>query len=125
MITDTAANSPQVIALTGTGTVVQLTPTSVNFGEQRVGTVSHPQSVTLTNTGSTPLSIRGIGIVGRNFSDFIETTTCGSSVPANSSCEIDVRFAPSDAGTRTASMKVQHDGGGEQPVKLRGTGVSN
>ena len=36
--------------------------------------------------------------------------------------EIDVRFAPSNTGRRTASMKVQHDGGGEQPVRLRGTG---
>ena len=122
-ITDDAANSPQTIALTGTGTVVQLSPASVNFGDQKVGTISQPQSVTLTNTGSTPLSIRGIGIVGSNFSDFIETTTCGSSVPANSSCTIDVRFAPTATGPRTASIKVRHDGGGDQPVKLTGTGI--
>ena len=124
-ITDDAANSPQTIALTGTGTVVALSPASVNFGHQKVGTISRPQTVTLTNTGITPLSIRGIGIVGRNFSDFIETTTCGSSVPANSSCTIDVRFAPTATGPRTASIKVQHDGGGEQPIKLTGIGVSN
>src|SRR5207253_1830989 len=55
-ITDDAANSPQVIALTGTGTVVELSPTSLNFGDQRVGTISPPQTVRLTNTGSTPLS---------------------------------------------------------------------
>ena len=122
-ITDDAANSPQIVALTGTGTVVELSPTSVNFGDQKVGTVSHPQSVTLTNTGSTPLSIRGIGIVGSNFSDFVETTTCGSSVPANSSCSIDVRFAPTATGPRTASVKVRHDGGGAEPVDLTGTGT--
>jgi len=124
-ITDDAADSPQIIALTGTGTVVELTPTSLNFDDQRVGTISPPQTVTLTNTGSTPLSIRGIGIVGNNFGDFVETTTCGSSVPANSSCAIDVRFRPTATGLRTASVKVQHDGGGAQPVKLRGRGVSS
>lgn len=124
-ITDDAANSPQVIALAGTGTVVELSPTSLNFDDQRVGTISPPQTVRLTNTGSTPLSIRGIGIVGNNFGDFVETTTCGSSVPANSSCAIDVRFRPTATGLRTASVKVQHDGGGAQPIGLRGRGVSS
>ena len=124
-ITDDAANSPQTIALTGTGTVVELSPTSLDFPGQRVGTISPPQTVTLTNTGSTPLNIQGIAISGDNFGDFIETTTCGSSVPANSSCTIDVRFRPTATGERTASLKVRHDGGGAQPVKLKGTGASN
>jgi len=124
-ITDDAANSPQTIALTGTGTVVKLSPTGLDFPDQRVGTLSPPQRVRLTNTGSTPLSIHGIAIVGNNFGDFLETTTCGSSVPANSSCAIDVRFRPTATGLRTASVKVQHDGGGAQPVTLRGRGVSS
>lgn len=76
-ITDNAPDSPQTVALTGTGTVVPLSPLNVNFGNQRVGTTSPPQTVTLTNTGSTPLSIQGIGIAGTNFGDFVETTTCG------------------------------------------------
>src|SRR5262249_24488323 len=83
-ITDDAANSPQTVTLTGTGTVVKLSPTSLDFGDQRVRTVSPPQTVRLTNTGGTPLNIQGIGISGNNFGDFAETTTCGSSVPANS-----------------------------------------
>src|SRR5204863_1138224 len=110
---------------TGTGTVVELSPTSLDFPGQRVGTISPPQTVTLTNTGSAPLNIQGIAISGDNFGDFIETTTCGSSVPANSSCTIDVRFRPTATGLRTASVKVQHDGGGAQPVELRGRGVSS
>ena len=124
-ITDDAANSPQVIALTGTGTVVELSPRSVNFDDQKVGTISPPQRVTLTNTGSTRLNIQGIAISGDNFGDFVETTTCGSSVPANSSCAIDVRFRPRATGARTASLNVRHDGGGAQPVNLRGSGVSS
>ena len=123
-ITDNAAGSPQTVTLTGTGTVVELSPLSVNFGDQKVGTISPPHTVTLTNTGSTPLSIRGIAILGANFGDFAQTTTCGSSVPANASCTIDVRFAPTATGTRQASMKVRDDGGGgAQRVKLAGTGT--
>jgi len=123
-ITDNAPDSPQTVALIGTGTVVQLSPMNVNFGNQRVGTISPPHTVTLTNTGITPLNIRGIGIVGSNFGDFVETTTCGSSVPAHSSCAIDVRFAPAATGRRGASIKVRDDGGGgTQAVPLAGTGV--
>ena len=121
--TEDAASSPQIIALAGTGAVAELFPTSVNFGEQKAGRVGHRQSVTLTNTGSTLLSIRGIGIVGKNFSDFIATTTCGSSVPPTSECTIDVRFAPTATGSRTASLRVRHDGGGEQPINLTGIGT--
>jgi hypothetical protein len=121
-VTDDAANSPQTIALTGTGTVVRLSPTSLGFGDQRVGTTSPPQTVRLTNTGSTALNIQGITISGNNFGDFIETTTCGSSVPANSSCAIKVWFRPTATGERTASVKVRHDGGGAQPINLTGTG---
>src|SRR5206468_10215243 len=35
-ITDDATNSPQTIALTGTGTVVQLSPSALDFGDQVV-----------------------------------------------------------------------------------------
>jgi hypothetical protein len=97
---------------------------NVNFGNQRVGTTSPPHTVTLTNVGDTPLNIRGIAILGANFGDFVETTTCGSSVPAHTSCEIDVRFAPSATGPRGASLKVRDDGGGgTQDINLRGAGI--
>ena len=121
--TDDAGNSPQTIAVTSTVTAVELFPTSVNFGEQKAGRVNQRHSITLTNTGSTLLSIRGIGIVGNNLSDFIATTTCDSSVPPASTCTIDVRFAPTATGYRTASLRVRHDGGGEQPITLTGIGT--
>jgi archaellum component FlaF (FlaF/FlaG flagellin family) len=125
-ITDDAPDSPQTVALMGTGTVVQLTSMNVNFGNQRVGTTSSPRTVTLTNTGSTPLSIYGIALTGANFGDFAETTTCGSSLPAHTSCAIEVRFRPAATSAREASLRVRDDGGGgTQDVKLGGPGFSN
>ena len=121
--TDDAGNSPPIIAVTSTVTAVELFPKSVNFGEQKAGRVNQRHSVTLTNTGSTLWSIRGIRIVGNNLSDFIATTTCDSSVPPTSTCTIDVRFAPTATGYRTASLRVRHDGGGEQPINLTGIGT--
>jgi len=61
-INDSAAHSPQIIALagTGTGTVsnpVSFNPTSLTFASQTTGSTSVAQTVTLTNNGTTSLSI--------------------------------------------------------------------
>src|SRR5262249_1901883 len=57
-INDDAAGSPQTADLFGTGVAaeVTLTPSSLTFGPQKVGTTSEPQNVTLTNTGNAPLT---------------------------------------------------------------------
>jgi Abnormal spindle-like microcephaly-assoc'd, ASPM-SPD-2-Hydin len=51
-ITDDAADSPQIIKLKGIGTVVQVSPSALNFGDQVVGTTSDPLTATVTNIGS-------------------------------------------------------------------------
>src|SRR5881396_2214223 len=59
-LTNSASDSPQTVLLSGTGTgtppVASLSPGSVNCGSQHVATTSAIQTVTLTNTGGTPLS---------------------------------------------------------------------
>jgi len=124
-ITDDAANSPQTIALTGTGTVVQVSPLALDFSDQIVGTTSDPQTATITNISNEVLRIFGVGIIGPNFGDFAATTTCGSKLAAGGSCTIDVTFTPGARGDRHASLKIVDDGGGSpQAVSLRGTGIS-
>ena len=124
-ITDDAADSPQTIALTGTGTVVQVSPLALDFGDQIVGTTSDPQTATITNISNEVLRIFGVGISGPNFGDFAATTTCGSKLAAGGSCTIDVTFTPGARGDRHASLKIVDDGGASpQAVPLRGTGVS-
>lgn len=76
-IADNAPSSPQTASLTGTGTVVKLSPTSLNFGSVKVGQNSAPQPVTLSNVGSPSLSITNIGITG--------ATTCGATLGAGKS----------------------------------------
>jgi len=124
-ITDNAANSPQTVSLTGTGTVLQFQPTSLAFGNQPVGTTSSPQTFSMTNVGNFLVTISGINIVGNNFSDFvIQSTTCGASLPRNNSCTITVTFTPSQTGARTADVSITDNGGGSpQMVPLTGTGT--
>lgn len=93
-ITDDVASSPQIVSLTGTGTVVELSVQSLDFGTQTVHTFSAPQTVRLRNRGTTLLDISSIGITGGDSHDFVETTTCPSTLPANGRCFINVRFRP-------------------------------
>jgi len=123
-ITDNATGSPQKITLTGTGTDIQFTPTSLNFGNQPVGTKSLAKKITLSNKASVSVSITSISITGTNKGDFAETNTCGTTVKAGASCTITVTFTPAAKGKRTASVSVSDTGGGSpQTVGLSGTGT--
>ena len=125
-VTDNAPHNPQRVTLTGIGTYVQLSTTSMNFGNQPIGTTSPPKYVTLTNKGSVTLNFTGTGITitGTNAGDFAETNNCGSRVASGASCKIKVTFQPSAQGQRTANVSISDDGGGSpQMVPLTGTGT--
>ena len=131
-ITDNAAGSPHTVPLSGTGVTpapaVTLNPTSVNFGNQNVGTTSAAQMVTLTNTGTLALTISSITLSGTNAGDFAQTNTCPispSSLAINASCTISVTFTPSANGARTGNVSISDNAGGTpQSVTLNGTGVT-
>ncbi len=122
-VTDNAPGSPQTVPLTGTGTAVQLSPTSLSFGSVKVGKTSTSKTITLTNLGSTALSVTSVAITGTDSGDFKQTNTCGSSVGAGQSCSISVTFTPLASGSRTASVSVTDNAGGSpQTAALSGTG---
>jgi hypothetical protein len=123
-VTDAASNSPQKASLTGTG-IAQATvsPTSLTFAAQTVGTTSAAKKVALTNNLSTALTISSITFTGAAPGDFAQTDTCGASLAAKSDCTISVTFKPTATGTRTATMNVK-DSANDSPqtVALTGTG---
>ena len=123
-VTDNAPGSPQNVPLTGTGTFVQLVPTTLNFGTQPVGTRSLAKRITLTNKGGAAVNITSISITGIDAKDFAETNTCGKSVASGASCFIKVTFKPLAKGKRTADVSVYDNGGGSpQQAMLIGTGT--
>jgi type II secretory pathway pseudopilin PulG len=106
------------------GPIAVVNPTSLDFGNQNVGTTSVAQTVTLSDNGTAPLSVNGISITGTNASDFTQTSNCGSSVPVGQTCSIYVSFAPSKSTTRTATLTItDSDPSGTQSVALSGSGV--
>jgi N,N-dimethylformamidase beta subunit-like, C-terminal/PKD domain/HYDIN/CFA65/VesB-like, Ig-like domain/Cep192 domain 4/Abnormal spindle-like microcephaly-assoc'd, ASPM-SPD-2-Hydin len=125
VINDDAAGGPHAVFVTGVGTAAKLSPATLTFTDQTVGTPSTPQSITLTNTGASPMNIWQTAFLGANPSDFSITTNCGSTLGAGSSCKINVTFTPGGTGARAASFVVSDDGGSSpQGVTLGGMGVA-
>jgi hypothetical protein len=123
-VTDDAVGSPQKVTLLGTGTVVVLSPTAINFGNQKVGTSSVPVPVTLSNVGPSSLSITQIAIKGADPNDFSQTNDCGNSVPPHSHCTITVTFTPTATGARSAKVSISDDDPtSPQSVPLSGRGT--
>ncbi len=112
----------QVVSLSGSGeTPAQdnLSPLALTFGPQPIGTNSSAQTLTLTNNGQSTLT--GIRLQSAN-TDFVFTTSCGTTLQAGSSCGIQVAFAPHATGPDTGVLNVV-DANRTQPIQLSGIGI--
>jgi len=122
-INDTGANSPQQVALTGTGVVpVTLTFPSTNFGNQTLTTTSGLHTATLTNNQTVALNSIKASISG----EFAIASggTCGTTLAAHSKCTILVTFTPLGLGTRTGVLTTTDTGSNSpQSVTITGTGA--
>jgi hypothetical protein len=132
-VTDNAgnvANSTQSVALSGTGIGVPtagVSPSSLTFPSTGIGSTATAQTVTVSNTGTGPLSISSIVIGGANPGDFADTTTCGSTLAAGANCTVSVTFTPAAAGSFSANLHVIDNSGNTgstQSVTLSGTGAA-
>ncbi len=122
-ITDNASGSPQNVGLTGMGFTPTITfsPSSLSFGQEDVNATTPPRTVTLSNTGSTSVSILGIEIPTYGFA---ETNNCGSSLAAGANCAINVTFTPMWAGPfSTQLVVIDNAPASPQYCNLTGTGV--
>ena len=122
-VSDNGSGSPQTATLSGTGTFISMTPATMSFGNQAVGTTSSPQTVTVANQGNATVNISKIAFAGAGAASFGETTNCGATLAAASSCTISVTFSPKAKGKVGATLAVTDDGGGSpQKTGVSGTG---
>ena len=125
MLVSNAPTSPTAIPLSGTGSaqVLQLTPstTSLSFGNQALN-ASATQSVTLTNTGNSAVSISQVNVAGSGF-------TLNGSAPlvtlsAGQAASFSVTFTPTTAGSATGSASVVSTAANSPlSISLSGVGV--
>ena len=123
-ITDNAGGSPQAVQLSGTGdaaVAVTVSPVSLSFGNQLIGTPGTPQGVTVTNPGAAAISISSLTISN----GWTETDNCLPAIPANSSCNIRVVFAPTASGNQTGTLTLTDDAtNSPQLIALSGTALA-
>ncbi|MCL4688274.1 MAG: choice-of-anchor D domain-containing protein [Burkholderiales bacterium] len=123
-VASNASNSPLTVNLSGTGApiqapVIELSASSLGFGNRLVGAGAQVQSVTVRNRGGAPLALGSITLTG----EFVHTTTCGATVEPDGTCRIDVGFLPTIPGARFGRMTVTSNASnGTQFVDLAGTG---
>ncbi len=128
-IADNASSSPQILALSGTGTTgaptVTIAPTPpLTFAGQLVTSTSAAQTVTITNSGNAPLTFAAAAISVSN--DFAQTNTCNSAtVAVSATCTVSVTFTPSSTtnNPRTGTLTIADNASNSpQTVPLSGTG---
>jgi Bacterial Ig-like domain (group 2)/Abnormal spindle-like microcephaly-assoc'd, ASPM-SPD-2-Hydin len=128
-ITDSAGDSPQPVSLAGTGVsgpFASISPFSLTFGPQAPGTTSPAQTITVTNTGTSALSVSTVSAVP---SDFKETDNCADfTIQPTNSCTISVTWTanpavtPPESGFLAITDNAQNNG--TQTVGLLG-GATN
>ena len=119
-----APGSPHTVVLSGIGlgAVVTLSTTSLDFGNQPLGTTSAPRLVNLSNSGNAPLTISSITTSGT----YAQSNNCVSPLAPGASCTISVTFTPpaTVAGGQSGTLTIADDAS-DSPhvVNLSGTGI--
>jgi hypothetical protein len=120
----TGASSDSELAILGPQATVS--PDVLSFPDQTLSTLSAPQTITITNTGASPLRVSSLTVVGEDPGDFaIDSWTCGAPLAPGSSCEAALSFVPEAAGNGSAFLLVEYnDLAGPALVDLQGNGVT-
>ena len=128
-ITNGQNNVIQTVGLLGGATnTITISPASLSFGNQAVNSTSAAQTVTITNTGNTTVTVPSI-IAPVGFGETDNCTNSGGLVPVGASgqmsCLIMVTFAPASVGAFSGSLMITDSAqGSPHSVMLTGTGTA-
>ena len=131
----TSANDPIINAIeivNGSGItppvtkVLAVSPSAVNFPDTQENTTSASQTITLSNTGNSTLTVSAINLSGSHASMFSHNGSTPISISSGGSQTVEVSFTPTSTGTKNAIISFTHDGDNSSPqsVSLSGTGTS-
>jgi hypothetical protein len=130
VVTDDLIGSPRIVALNGQGLppapLICASVSSVDFGSVPIGATSAVQSIVITNCGTQVLDIYSVGLTGANAGDYvINGNGCGQGILVGASCTIDVSFAPTTNGQRSAALSISSNSPlSPSTVGLTGAGVN-
>ncbi len=111
------------LPLKGTGIkpTIALSPTPINFGQQRVGTTSGPQTVMVRNSGTETLKVSGVTTDG----PFAVSSTAGFELAPDGSKSLSVTFSPTSEGSLSGMLTFSSNDPSTPAatVNLSGSGV--
>ena len=85
--------------------VIHINSNAVGFGSVRVGQSSSPNTITLQNVGTAPMSVDSAVVGGLNPGEFSLVSTCAG-LPVNATCTMTVAFTPAAQGPRSAMLEI-------------------
>jgi hypothetical protein len=97
----------------------------LDFGSAAVGSRGEPRTVEIENTGDLPGGFFIAVISGGDSASFqlVEEDCTGIPILPGAKCQAAVRFQPTTAGLRKATLSFFGDGEGGQQIVLSGTGI--
>jgi hypothetical protein len=134
VVQGTGLNAPEINIQGNSASIVDgdSTPSGADFtdfgnADIALGTVN--RTFTIQNTGAAALTISGsplVRIVGTNAADFTVTALPGASVAAAGTTTFIVRFDPTAAGVRSATVNITNNDGNEAlyDFAIQGTGTT-
>lgn len=119
-LTFSTSGGDRSVSLAGTGlqTSETLSPSSLAFGYVPWGASSSSQTVQLTNTGNTTITV-GTAVPSTAYS---VTGSCPVSLAGSASCTLSVTYTPTAMGAQSGTLTIPTSAG-NQVVTLSGTGV--
>lgn len=111
---------------TGNSPVIALAPPALSFS-QTVGSASSDLRLLIGNSGTGPLRLTALQLSGAQAGEFTLTPNAacgaGTTLAGGESCGVMLRFTPTAAGTRRATLTIAHNAlGGSSAVALTGFG---
>ena len=95
------------VALTTANPTLTVSPALLSFASTSVGSTSASQAITLSNTGSPPITGGTITLTGADSGDFsISGSSCTSTLAAGGVCTIALAFSPIASGARYADIAI-------------------
>lgn len=116
--------------LTGTGSAPVgpiVTPTSLDFLQETVGTTSSTKTFTVTIPATGTTQLGQLAVEGPTSGDYavVDDKCSGQAIPSGQPCTVGVQFAPTAPGLRTARLQIlAADGSVTASVPLRGIGTA-
>ena len=105
---------------------VQVLPAAgLTYANQGVGSTSAAQAVSITNGGSTAVTIASASIAGATAQDFAVTGNCLGALAPGAACTLRVAFSPTAIGRRSAYLTVATGGTASDPNALPLLGTAN